>query len=181
MLLRSAQGRARPLLTHAGQPQRPVAPCLGNATRTRHAGPLNPAVRSPWVLSPGACRAGALPPVSGAEGMQGPAQHLGGGRRSSVERAFETASPAHSGPGHPAEEGGGLGPGGAAAASLGGMGGGAAAGGPGSPSPNSGGGGGMGPSEAHAGPRIFVGKLPKGTVEDDVKQYFMQCAPSWWT
>lgn len=45
----------------------------------------------------------------------------------------------------------------------------------GSPSPSSGGGGGMGPSEAHAGPRIFVGKLPKGTVEDDVKQYFMQC------
>jgi hypothetical protein len=36
--------------------------------------------------------------------------------------------------------------------------------------------GGGGPSEAHAGPRIFVGKLTKGTTEDDVKQYFTRCA-----
>ena len=36
--------------------------------------------------------------------------------------------------------------------------------------------GGNGPSEAHAGPRIFVGKLTKGTTEDDVKQYFTRCA-----
>ena len=48
---------------------------------------------------------------------------------------------------------------------------------------SSGGGGGPGsvtsggaPSEANAGPRIFVGKLTKGTTEEDVKQYFTRCA-----
>ncbi len=35
---------------------------------------------------------------------------------------------------------------------------------------------GGGPSEANAGPRIFVGKLTKGTTEEDVKQYFTRCA-----
>lgn len=102
----------------------------------------------------------------------GGGHHAGGGRRSSVERAFETASPSHSGAGC-AEVGGMVtGPGAASAASMSGL------AGAGSPSLNSGGGGGgggLGPSEAHAGPRIFVGKLPKGTVEEDVKQYFMQC------
>ena len=37
---------------------------------------------------------------------------------------------------------------------------------------------GGGPSEANAGPRIFVGKLTKGTTEEDVKQYFTRCASS---
>lgn len=64
------------------------------------------------------------------------------------------------------------------AASLSGISGdGLAAGGPGSPSSA---GVADGVAKAAQGPRIFVGKLPKGTVEEDVKQYFMQCAAKPW-